>query len=312
MKRPPTIVVQLVHIHGPLKGQIQEFSHPEIVIGRNRSCHLRFPADLTIISREHARIVREGNRFRVVDSSANGTFVNGKRVNDAYLKDGDVLSFAEGGPKVSFLTQMKELGPERDESVPPPRPEVSPPARPEAHLPRRPDLRGAAERAMPPPPPERSAPPDEPVVKRAQAPVVIQYGPTLKSFKEVPVTVGRNPRSGFVLDHPQVFDEHLLIFLHENQYWVKDLTGKDLVQVNRRPIRVQAALAAQDELALTPRGPVFRFLGGGRLAEVEEPEPEERPQPPRGADKKGTTPSRAAEDKADKGPMGIFKKILGK
>jgi pSer/pThr/pTyr-binding forkhead associated (FHA) protein len=299
MKRPPTIVVQLVHIHGPLKGQIQEFSRSEIVIGRNPSCDLRFPADLTIVSREHAKIIREGNRFRLVDSSANGTFVNGKRVTEAYLKDGDVLSLAEGGPKVSFLTQVKEVAPELDESVPPPRPEVYPPVRPQVHPPPGPDLRATGERAMPRPP-EPSAP-YEPVVKRVQTPVVIQYGPTLKSFKEVPVTVGRSPRSGFVLDHPQVFDEHLLIFLHDNQYWVKDLTGKDLVQVNGRPVRVQAALAAQDELALTPRGPFFRFLGGGRLAEVEEPKPDESPQPPR-----------EAEKKADKGPMGIFKKFLGK
>lgn len=309
MKRPPTIVVQLVHIHGPLKGQIQEFSQSEIVIGRNPSCHVRFPTDLTIVSREHARIIREGNRFQVADSSANGTFVNGKRVKEAYLKDGDVLSFAEGGPKVSFLTQMKEIAPGIEEVVPPPRPEVYPPDRREVHPPAGPDLRATAERAAPPSPPEPSAP-HEPVVKRVQAPVVIQYGPTLKSFKEVPVTVGRSPRSGFVLDHPQVFDEHLLIFLHNNEYWVKDLTGRDLVQVNRRPIRVQAALAAQDELALTPRGPVFRFLGGGRLAEVEEPKPEEPPEPRRGAERRGAPPSRGAEEKADKGPMGILKKFL--
>jgi pSer/pThr/pTyr-binding forkhead associated (FHA) protein len=248
----------------------------------------------------------------MVDSSANGTFVNGKRVTEAFLKDGDVLSFAEGGPKVSFLTQMKELGPEVDESVPPLRPEVSLPAKPEVRLPPGPDLKGTGERAMPPPPQERPAP-REPVVNRVQAPVVIQYGPTLKSFKEVPVTVGRSPRSGFVLDHPQVFDEHLLIFLHDNQYWVKDLTGRDLVQVNRRPIRVQAALAAQDELALTPRGPVFRFLGGGRLAEVEEPKSEGPPEPPQpgpGPQKRGTEPAQAPEGKADKGPKGIFKKFL--
>jgi pSer/pThr/pTyr-binding forkhead associated (FHA) protein len=136
--------------------------------------------------------------------------------------------------------------------------------------------------------------------------LVIQYGPTLKSFKEVPVTIGKGSRSGFVLHHPQVFDEHLLIFFHNNQYWVKDLTGKDLVQINRRPIAIQAPLAAQDELALTPKGPVFRFLGGGRFAEVEEAKPEEPPQTPAGA-----TGKRAPEEKADKGARSLFKKFLG-
>jgi len=298
MKRPPTIIVQLVHIQGPLKGQIQEFSDPEILIGRKPSCHLRFPVDLTIVSREHATIIREGNRFRVVDKSANGTFVNGKRIKEAYLKDGDVMSFAEGGPKVSFLTQMREA------PLAPPQPEPAPPLRPEPQLPPEPEPAGTAEHDVPHPPPPQPSAPKEVMVQAAQAPLVIQYGPTLKSFKEVPVTIGKSPRSGFVLDHPQVFDEHLLIFFHNNQYWVKDLTGKDLVHVNRRPIAVQAPLAAQDELALTPKGPVFRFLGAGRFAEVEEAKPEE---PPLAV---GATEKRAPEEKADKGARSLFKKFL--
>jgi pSer/pThr/pTyr-binding forkhead associated (FHA) protein len=299
MKRPPTIIVQLVHIQGPLKGQIQEFSDPEIVIGRKPSCQLRFPVGLTIVSREHATIIREGNRFRVVDKSANGTFVNGKRIKEAYLKDGDVMSFAEGGPKVSFLTQMREAPPA------PPQPEQAPPPRPEPQLPPEPELRATAEHDLPPPPSPQPSAPREVMVQAAQAPVVIQYGPTLKSFKEVPVTIGKSPRSGFVLDHPQVFDEHLLVFFQNNQYWVKDLTGKDLVQVNRRPVSVQAPLAAQDEVALTSKGPVFRFLGAGRFAEVEEAKAEEPPQAPAGVAEK-----RVPEEKADKGARSLFKKFL--
>jgi len=105
MKQPPAIIVQLIHMEGPLKGQIQEFNLPEIVIGRSPACQVCFPRDLAIVSRVHARIVREGNRFMLMDQSTNGTFVNGKQVKEAILKDGDILLFAEGGPKVSFLTQ---------------------------------------------------------------------------------------------------------------------------------------------------------------------------------------------------------------
>jgi pSer/pThr/pTyr-binding forkhead associated (FHA) protein len=301
MKRPPTIIVQLVHIQGPLKGQIQEFADPEIVIGRKPSCHLRFPVNLTIVSREHATIIREGNRFRVVDKSVNGTFVNGKRIEEAYLKDGDVMSFAEGGPKVSFLTQMREASPE------PPQPEQASPPQPEPRLPPESKSRGAAEQAAPPPwpTPEPAAPKDG-LVQTAQVPLVIQYGPTLKSFREVPVAVGKSPRSGFVLDHPHVLDEHLIIFFHNDQYWVKDLTGRDLVQVNRHPISVQAPLAAHDEVALTPKGPVFRFLGAGRFAEVEEAKTEEPPQPAAVAPEKGTP-----KGKTGKGARSLFKKLMG-
>ena len=112
MGRATDIAVQLVHIQGPLTGEIQEFSEPVISIGRHPSCHVHFPKDLTIISRKHAAIIREGNRFKLTDQSTNGTFVNGKGVKNAYLKDGDILTFAKGGPKVSFLTKMMERRPE--------------------------------------------------------------------------------------------------------------------------------------------------------------------------------------------------------
>ena len=108
MKKAPAIIIQLVHIHGPLKGEIQEFSDNEISIGRHPSCQVRFPKDLAIISRNHARIIREGNRFKLIDQSTNGTYLNGSKIAEAFLKDGDILLFAEGGPKVSFLTKLGE------------------------------------------------------------------------------------------------------------------------------------------------------------------------------------------------------------
>jgi pSer/pThr/pTyr-binding forkhead associated (FHA) protein len=301
MKHPPNIVVQLVHIQGPLKGEIQEFSESPISIGRHPSCHLRFPADLTIMSRKHADIVREGNRFKVVDRSKNGTLVNGKKVAELYLKDGDVLTFAEGGPKVSFLTQIRE---EAAEPVSP-----SPPvqAQPEFTPEPEPQVLEKQEITSPPPEPERAV---EVVVQKVQTPVIIQYGPTLRSFKEAPVTIGKNLKCDFVLDHPSVLDRHAQIFFCQDQYWVKDLTGKSLVAVNRQPINLQVSLESGDELSLNPEGPVFRFLGGGRLAEVEE-------STQKGPSNAGTptdadeTPHEAApEGKAPERPLSKFKKFF--
>jgi len=100
MKQPTSIIVQLVHIHGPLKGEIQEFGSNEIIIGRHASCDLQFPQDLIVISRKHANIIREGNRFKIIDHSTNGTFVNGERITEAYLKNGDVIFFTEGCPSL--------------------------------------------------------------------------------------------------------------------------------------------------------------------------------------------------------------------
>ena len=138
MANIPVIVIQLIHIEGPLKGEIQDFSDPEISIGRHSSCHVQFPKDLRIISREHARIIREGNRFKLMNLSQNGTYLNGKRIPEAYLKDGDVLMFAQGGPKVSFLTRIEEGRPAVDITTPiTPEPPQAPPIISPADLPRR-------------------------------------------------------------------------------------------------------------------------------------------------------------------------------
>jgi pSer/pThr/pTyr-binding forkhead associated (FHA) protein len=46
------------------------------------------------VSALHAKIVNEGERWKVVDQmSANGTFVNGKRANVSYLSSGDRVRF---------------------------------------------------------------------------------------------------------------------------------------------------------------------------------------------------------------------------
>ncbi|MBS3906777.1 MAG: FHA domain-containing protein [Syntrophaceae bacterium] len=278
MKQPPVIVVQLFHIKGPvpLTGKESGFSGSSISIGRQPSCHLRFSADLTHISRQHAEIIREGNQFKLIDHSANGTFVNGKKVKDVFLKDGDVLMFGEGGPQVSFLTQVEEglvekeappakplLEPEKKMRMEPPQSEPSlPPKRP-------PEEKPGQVSSVRPETPEVS-------VQPAKAPLIIQYGPTIRSFKQLPITIGKSPKCEYPLDHPALSDQHAQIFFGQDQYRVKDLTGQQLVRINHQPVGFEAPLKPNDELALSPQGPLFRFFGEGRLGEVEEA-PEEKP-----------------------------------
>jgi pSer/pThr/pTyr-binding forkhead associated (FHA) protein len=285
MKQPPAITVQLIHIHGPLKGEIQEFSKETITVGRHPSSDLKFPADLTIISRRHAEIKREGNQFRLIDRSTNGTFVNGKKITETLLRDGDVLEFADGGPKASFLTQMKE-GPVETEATPPPLEEPRRPApvssRPEA--------------------------PAEISVQPTSVPLVIQYGPTIRSYKELPITIGKSLKSDFVLDHPGIFDAHAQVFFSQGQYWIKDLTGQNMIRLNQRAIPLQAALTLYDNVALSPQGPVFRFLGEGRMAEVSEPAAEESPASHEREAGKGVRD--IAEEKAPKSVLSRIKKLF--
>lgn len=222
MKQPPTIVIQLIHMEGPLKGEIQEFNQPEIFIGRSATCQVCFPKDLAIVSRVHARIFREGNRFMLMDQSTNGTFLNGKQVKEAILKDGDVLVFAEGGPKVSFLTQLMEGVADAGDAVPPaavatpvafepvrvpspPSPPTYPserPAPPPMPPPEWPVPAVPQPASVPPmsPSPAPKPPAFEPApaphlmdipIQQVKKPLVVQYGPTLQAYNILPVTIGR-------------------------------------------------------------------------------------------------------------------------
>jgi pSer/pThr/pTyr-binding forkhead associated (FHA) protein len=59
------------------------------------------------VSALHAKIVNEGNRWKVVDQvSANGTFVNGKRCITSFLSSGDRISFGS----VECIFQLPQGG----------------------------------------------------------------------------------------------------------------------------------------------------------------------------------------------------------
>jgi pSer/pThr/pTyr-binding forkhead associated (FHA) protein len=293
----PVIVIQLIHIEGPLKGEIQEFSDPEISIGRHPSCHVQFLKDMRIVSRQHARIIREGNRFKLINQSKNGTYLNGKIVPEAYLKNGDVLMFAQGGPKISFLTKIEEVRQAVDRLTPAaPKPPDTPPKTPPAE--------------RPPAPPVQSKPQPAPDVsiQKIQVPLIIQYGPTLRSFNELPVTIGKGPGCDFILNHPSIFDQHAQLFFSHDQYWVKDLTGQQSVSINGQPINIKAPLNPDNQLALSLQGPSFRFLGGGRLAEIEDPIPD-IPVDELPARKKASEQTDPNETDPKK-PRSVFKKLF--
>jgi pSer/pThr/pTyr-binding forkhead associated (FHA) protein len=278
----PTITVQLVHIQGPLKGQIQDFIQFPVYIGRHSSCQVRFEKDLTTISRRHARIERQGNRFRIIDVSTNGTYVNGKRIADVYLRDGDVITFSENGPKASFLTKIEaatSTAPPASATQPAPSPPTAP-TPPPMSAPTAPAFRPAAPSTPPPPTPQPPEPgltvgPDMEVpVVSANAPLVIQFGPTLQSYNLLPVSIGTDPSCDFVIANNTLAGRHVQIFFSDNNYYAKDLTGRNVVSINGRPVGTQSVLAQGAELSLSDQGPKFRFLGGGRLAEIQDVAPE--------------------------------------
>ncbi len=87
---PPALVV----VYGSNLGKAYYLQQEVQVIGRALAADIHLDEDS--VSREHARVRIERNATTVSDlGSTNGVFVNGHRVHEAQLKDGDRLHLGE-------------------------------------------------------------------------------------------------------------------------------------------------------------------------------------------------------------------------
>ncbi len=112
----------LIATSGPAEGQQYELIHAETTLGRQPTCHVVI--DVGAVSREHARVCREGDRFFLLDlGSRNGTFLNEKRLAGRHqLNNGDEFkvcdvsfrfhsdSSSAGAPSLDAGLQTVEVG----------------------------------------------------------------------------------------------------------------------------------------------------------------------------------------------------------
>ena len=248
MKNIPIITVQLIHIEGPSKGSIEEFTDHEITFGRDASCHVKFPKELNFISRNHAKIIRKGNRFKLIDESTNGILVNGKQIQQTYLNDGDVIFFTEIGPKLSFLKEISNETMSFNSSTD------------SGNMPAPPS-------APPPPPLQKKIDPPKKDVQAGQQ-MIIQYGLGILSFQQFPIIIGNNPDCDFKLQEQDICNRHAEIALINSEYIVTDLTGQNIVKIDGI-VANNSKLNTGSILALLPSGPFFKFVGEGRLMEID-------------------------------------------
>ncbi|MBW3542362.1 MAG: FHA domain-containing protein [Planctomycetes bacterium] len=91
----PAPGLELIGVLSPLVGSMTRPVHiteQSLLIGRDGNVDLQLTDQL--VSRRHARILRDGEQFRLEDlGSVNGTFVDGVPVVSCMLHDGDTLQF---------------------------------------------------------------------------------------------------------------------------------------------------------------------------------------------------------------------------
>ncbi|WP_448540124.1 FHA domain-containing protein [Roseiflexus sp.] len=153
----------LAGVRGPLIGRTFALGDQPLTIGR--------AADNAVViaspraSRHHAHIRREGAAFVIYDlGSANGTLVNGQRVQRAVLQPGDLIDigdevfrFEAGHQQDATLLSAPQAQPPAYPSQPPTAPAYPPQAQPPAYPPQpqaQPQMRPPA----PPYPPQSTAP----------------------------------------------------------------------------------------------------------------------------------------------------------
>ncbi|MCS7080323.1 MAG: FHA domain-containing protein [Chloracidobacterium sp.] len=130
---PSTVVgLEAVFLSGLRKGERVTITTFPATIGRDPNSVLPLALQDQLASTRHAQILHEGGGYLLRDvGSSNGTYLNGHRITEVWLKDADVIEFGIGGPKVRFdfirQPEAKSVAPDRLEAATlPPLPAVAP------------------------------------------------------------------------------------------------------------------------------------------------------------------------------------------
>ena len=111
--------VVVTHLSGAFAGKRLLFEAATLTIGRARDRDVRLGLNDTRASSRHAEIRIEKGKCVIVDvGSTNFTFVDEKKVDQARLKGGEVITFGYGGPqvRVDLYEEFSPVRPSLDEA----------------------------------------------------------------------------------------------------------------------------------------------------------------------------------------------------
>jgi pSer/pThr/pTyr-binding forkhead associated (FHA) protein len=105
----PLVLSQLGGPGGPRKVRVLPLE--EAVLGRDDDCQLIL--DYEPVSRKHAKVLYQDYQPELLDlGSTNGTFLNGKKIHRAYLKQGDQIQVGANAFEVLIGKEYLDTGPD--------------------------------------------------------------------------------------------------------------------------------------------------------------------------------------------------------
>ncbi|MDY7015936.1 MAG: FHA domain-containing protein, partial [Cyanobacteriota bacterium] len=81
---------------------------PNSVIRIGRSTDNEVILYSAVVSRHHVEIRRRDDRWEIVNLGANGTYLDGKRINKAPVVDGMIVRLASSGPQIQIRLDSSE------------------------------------------------------------------------------------------------------------------------------------------------------------------------------------------------------------
>ena len=86
-------------------GESQKIIIDQIELGRDGHCQVQFDESFATVSRRHAAIIKDGDKWKLVQlSKTNTTFLNGRPIAaEWYLENGDEIQLSVNGPRLGFI-----------------------------------------------------------------------------------------------------------------------------------------------------------------------------------------------------------------
>ncbi|MGK7877335.1 MAG: FHA domain-containing protein [Xenococcaceae cyanobacterium] len=99
------ITLTLLHKDAP----VQNWTFgPESIIRIGRSINNEVVLYSAVVSRHHIELRRNGSDWELVNLGANGTYIQGKRIDKIRVVDGMIFNLASTGPKIQIRIDSEE------------------------------------------------------------------------------------------------------------------------------------------------------------------------------------------------------------